>query len=64
MSDLVVGTIVGVCLALLAASVFDGSPRVSVHIDAKHNVICYVTRSNMTCLPYYDEGTHLEVFQP
>lgn len=38
-----------------------GYDRVNVHMDAPNNVICYAYRDSIDCLPYHDEGTHLEV---
>lgn len=37
--------------------------RVDVHMDTENNVLCYVTRKNMQCFPYVDQGTHLELPQ-
>ncbi len=38
--------------------------RVHVYIDKQHNVICYAAYGDgISCLPYNDEGTHLEIVQ-
>lgn len=32
------------------------------YLDAEYNVICYTYKTGVDCLPYNDEGTHLEPF--
>lgn len=54
--------VLSLCLAILSVAL-DGrkSRKLTTHIDAKHNIICYTWKSEMECFPYHDEGTHLEI---
>lgn len=61
---LIIGALLGAALAIGAWVGMAASPRIEVdyYLDKENNVICYTTAAGgISCLPYNDEGTHLEV---
>lgn len=50
---------VGFSISLFTAD--ESQPDVGIYLNPDANVICFTHKGSIDCLPYNDEGTHLEV---
>lgn len=58
-SFFLLGAVAGILIIMATSS---ARVEVDYYLDPVNNVICYTTAAGgISCLPYNDEGTHLEV---